>query len=36
LVPDSGIKAAAFSPSWTFGTVAFTSVIGKPCVGAMV
>ena len=36
LVPDSGISAAAFSPSWTLGTVSFTSVIGRPWVGAMV
>ena len=35
-VPDSGISAAAFSPSCTLGTVAFTSVIGRPWVGAMV
>src|SRR5262249_22772626 len=35
-VPDSGISAAAFSPSWTLGTVTLTSVIGNPWVGAMV
>src|SRR5262245_2060208 len=36
LVPDSGISAAAFSPCCTLGTVAATSVIGRPWVGAMV
>src|SRR5947199_3703025 len=36
LVPDSGTSAAAFRPSWTLGTVAFTSVIGSPCVGPIV
>src|SRR5947199_10800165 len=36
LVPDSGTSAAAFRPSWTLGTVALTSVIGRPCVGAIV
>src|SRR5262245_39813476 len=35
-VPDSGIRAAAFRPACTLGTVAFTSVMGKPWVGAMV
>jgi len=29
-VPDSGIRAAAFRPACTLGTVAFTSVIGRP------
>ena len=28
--------AHAFSPAWTLGTVACTSVIGRPWVGAMV
>jgi hypothetical protein len=36
LIPDSGIRAAAFSPSCTLGTVTFTSVMGRPWVGAMV
>src|ERR671937_314375 len=35
-VPDSGTSAAALSPSLTLGTVACTSVIGRPWVGAMV
>jgi hypothetical protein len=35
-VPDSGIGAAAFSRACTFGTVTFTSVIGRPWVGARV
>jgi hypothetical protein len=35
-VPDSGTPAAYLSPSFTLGTVRFTSVIGSPCVGAMV
>src|ERR1700728_1338525 len=30
LVPVSGIRAAAFSPACTLGTVLFTSVIGRP------
>ena len=36
LVPVSGISAAAFSPACTLGTVVFTSVIGRPWVGAMI
>lgn len=35
-VPDSGTSAAALSPSLTLGTVACTSVIGRPWVGAIV
>jgi hypothetical protein len=35
-VPDSGTSAAASSPSLTLGTVACTSVIGRPWVGAIV
>src|SRR5262249_54205538 len=35
-VTDSGIWAPYLSPSFTFGTVSRTSVIGRPWVGAMV
>ena len=35
LVPVSGISAAALRPACTFGTVAVTSVIGRPWVGPM-